>query len=91
MIPMDPAATDMVEALPAIVTEMMGFVAMPAMVAAAIPEEAVIAPIAVVERPVIAASSNRDLRMLVSPGRPFPGPNAPILAWVRKGFSFPNE
>ena len=54
MIPVTATATHMVEARPALAAEMAAFVAVPDPVAARIPEEAVIAPIAVVEAAVIA-------------------------------------
>jgi hypothetical protein len=54
MIPAAAAALDMVEARSAVAAEMAAFIAMPDPVAARIPEEAVIAPIAVIEAAIIA-------------------------------------
>src|ERR1700722_5446583 len=49
MLSMHTAAMDVVETISGSALEMMGFVAVKAMIAAAIPEETVIAPIAIVK------------------------------------------
>lgn len=54
MLAMHPAAVDMIEAIPATMLEMMRVIAMEGVIAARIPEGAVIAPIAIHEWAVIA-------------------------------------
>jgi hypothetical protein len=54
MLAVHPAAVNMIEAIPAIVLEMMRIIAMESVIAARVPEGAIIAPIAVHEWAVIA-------------------------------------
>lgn len=54
MVAVHPAAVDMVEAIPATVLEMMPTITMEGGIAARVPERAIIAPIAIYERAVIA-------------------------------------